>query len=160
MGHEIDYEDWNGKKGSFLLRSHGIDHGNWNDEKGQIVTTGEFDTEYVKRPLVYVAGPYAHPDPVENTHRTIHFADDLQAESIVTVYIPHLSMLWHALVPHDSDYWYAYDLAILARCDALLRIPGESSGADNEIAFAKSLGIPVFYAREDLYAWVQSRSEV
>lgn len=136
---------------------YGTDYEGRNGEKGQIVTTQEFDTEYVKRPLVYIAGPYAHPDPVENTHKAIHFADDLQAEGVVTVCIPHLSMLWHALVPHDPDYWYAYDLALLARCDALLRMPGESSGADNEIAFAESLGIPVFYAREDLYAWVQSR---
>lgn len=41
---------------------------------------------------------------------------------------------------------YQYPLAhrLLERCDALLRIPGESRGADLDVARARALGIPVF----------------
>jgi len=35
----------------------------------------------------------------------------------------------------------------------MLRLPGESSGADRETAKAKALGIPVFETFKDLFAW-------
>jgi hypothetical protein len=100
------------------------------------------------RPLVYVAGPYAHPDPVANTHAAIRVADELNAAGLCTAFVPHVSMLWH--------YWYELDFAYLARCDALLRIPGESAGADAEVAFAEERGIPVFTRPAELAAWLES----
>ncbi len=111
-----------------------------------------------ERPLVYVAAPYTHPEPVENTHDAIWAAECLQATGLVTAVVPHLSMMWHLLFPHSSDYWYDYDLALLARCDALLRLPGMSVGADREVAFAAERHIPAFYEVEDLYRWAQGRA--
>lgn len=38
----------------------------------------------------------------------------------------------------------------MEKCDALLRLPGESAGADLEAAQAGGLGIPVFRSVEEL----------
>lgn len=109
---------------------------------------------FVDRPLVYVAGPYTRPDPVSNTHRAIQVAESLHETGAVTCIVPHTTLLWHVIAPHDDvTHWYEYDLAPLARCDALYRIPGDSSGADAEVAFAVERGIPVFYTIDDLLAW-------
>lgn len=32
------------------------------------------------RPLIYIAGPYTHPDPVANTHAAIHESAGADAE--------------------------------------------------------------------------------
>ena len=116
-------------------------------------------TAFTDRPFVYVAGPYIHPDCVENTHKTIMIAEQIQSSGLVTAYVPHLTLLWHLVAPHEADHWYAYDLAILARCDALYRIRGASTGADNEVAFALAHDppIPVFYHVDDLVAWADWR---
>ena len=108
---------------------------------------------HVDRVLCYTAGPYVHPDCVENTNKTIHVAEELEATGLITAYVPHLSLLWHLVVPHDADFWYDYDLSILNRCDCLYRIPGKSSGADNEEAFATEHKIPIFSDLDELVGW-------
>lgn len=108
---------------------------------------------FADRPLVYVAGPYVRPDPVENTHKTIATADRLQESGLVTCVVPHLTLLWHMVKPHEPDHWYTYDFAMLARCDALLRLPGDSTGADNEVAFALERGVSVFHDEDHLLSW-------
>lgn len=109
-------------------------------------------------PLVYVAGPYTHPDPVENTHLAIKAADELLASGAVVPYVAHLSLLWHLVSPKPYGDWLAYDLDVLVRCDALLRLPGASAGADGEVATARAHGIPVFSDTGSLYAWAQERA--
>ncbi|WP_198372149.1 DUF1937 family protein [Roseomonas rosulenta] len=41
-------------------------------------------------------------------------------------------------------------LALAERCDAILRLPGESAGADEELARFEAAGKPVFRAVEDI----------
>jgi hypothetical protein len=41
---------------------------------------------------------------------------------------------------------------LLAHCDAVLRLPGESTGADQDVAIATELGLPVYYRVEDIPA--------
>lgn len=113
--------------------------------------------EYVRRPLVYVAAPYTRPDPVQNTHDLIAAVDEIVDEGVVTPIAPHLTLLWHVVRPRPLEFWYAYDLATVARCDAVLRLPGDSTGADREVEFATSRGIPVFSDRAELYRWAASR---
>lgn len=43
-----------------------------------------------------------------------------------------------------SAYQYPVAHRLIARCDALLRIPGESRGADLDVARAQELGLPVY----------------
>jgi hypothetical protein len=47
------------------------------------------------------------------------------------------------------------DLAWVEVADAVLRIPGESSGAEREVAHALHHGKPVFTSVEDVLAWAK-----
>ncbi len=52
-----------------------------------------------------------------------------------------------------AEPWLTMDLAWVAVSDALLRLPGESTGADGEVAHAESLGIPVFHDIGEVIRW-------
>jgi hypothetical protein len=41
---------------------------------------------------------------------------------------------------------------LLEHCDAVLRLPGESTGADQDVAIAQRRGLPVFTRVEDIPA--------
>lgn len=92
---------------------------------------------------IYVAGPYSGGDPVINTRKAIDAGEQLMTLGYVP-FIPHLTHLWHLINPHDIDFWYEYDNEWIRKCDALLRLPGESKGADMEVALAFKLGLIVF----------------
>jgi len=42
----------------------------------------------------------------------------------------------------------AQSIAILSKCDAIYRIPGESKGADLEVEYAKEHGIPIITLKD------------
>lgn len=48
--------------------------------------------------------------------------------------------------------WLAIDFEFISRCDALVRLPGDSVGADAEVAEANRLQIPVFRSVEEVIA--------
>lgn len=103
---------------------------------------------------VYIAGPYTHDDPIENARKAILAAEEVQsAMPWLLPIVPHNNLIWNLVAPHSLEHYYAYDLRILERCDALLRIPGFSPGADAEVAFAKDLDIPCFWEMKDLFVW-------
>lgn len=105
--------------------------------------------------VVYVAGPYTKPDPGANVNRACIVADLLVGLGFVP-FVPHAAThLWHLISPKDAEYWYDYDLHFLLRFDALLRIHGESWGADREEAFAREHGIPVFHLLSELSEWAR-----
>ncbi len=39
---------------------------------------------------------------------------------------------------------------LLEHCDAVLRLPGQSTGADNDVRIATARGIPVYHALSDI----------
>lgn len=92
-------------------------------------------------------------DPVvrENVNRGIDAADEVQAMGGVP-FVPHLAFYWHRRHPHSVREWMDFDLEWVRVCDALFRLPGPSKGADEEIACALDIPIPVFY-RYDLLDW-------
>jgi hypothetical protein len=53
------------------------------------------------------------------------------------------------IFPHDYELWLEIDFAWVKKCDALIRLPGESSGADREVELARSLGIPVYFSIQE-----------
>lgn len=106
-------------------------------------------------PLVYIAGPITIPDPIWNTNKAILIADELYRTKICVPLVPHANLVWHLICPHPVDYWYEYDMHILKRCEAVLRLPGKSVGADAEVVQAKQWGIPVFLLPSALKAWVE-----
>lgn len=101
---------------------------------------------------VYVAGPYTKPDPCANTNRAVAVGHELWELGFVP-FVPHLSHFWHTMIPRPYQDWLDYDLVWLAECDAVLRLPGESSGAEVEVRAANEQGIPVFTSIEELKLW-------
>lgn len=106
----------------------------------------------MNKPLVYIAGPYSSGDPVVNTRYAAEMGIKVFAITGVGVIIPHLTLLAHAIFPERVDFWYRYDLAQLEHCTHLLRLPGESVGADREEEQAKKLNIMVFHDERPLIA--------
>lgn len=111
------------------------------------------------KPLVYVAAPYSAPDPVANTNAAIQVAANLLDTGLCAPIVPHLTLLFHLVTPRPYEVWLDYDLEVLARCDALLRLPGQSSGADGEVAFALEQDIPVFTTIGGLLIWLERKHE-
>jgi hypothetical protein len=91
---------------------------------------------------VYIAGPYSSdPDRcVEAALRAYNEVLDLGLRP----YLPHFSHFAHLRKPRDYEAWMKLDLAWLARCDVLVRLPGASDGADREFVRAQTLGMPVY----------------
>lgn len=52
-----------------------------------------------------------------------------------------------------GDDFVETNLAWVRASEAVLRLPGESAGADREVACAKGCGIPVFYTADLLIKW-------
>jgi hypothetical protein len=93
---------------------------------------------------VYIAGPYTKGDVCVNVRNAVHAADAVHALGHAP-FVPHLTHLWHMVSPKDYQEWLALDIVWLSRCDCLVRIEGESNGADLEVKEAMRLGIPVYY---------------
>lgn len=107
------------------------------------------------KPLVYLAGPYSKPDPVENMHRAVKLADRLL--DVCVPVVPHLTGLWHLVSPKPYETWLELDVALMLRCDVVFRFPGESSGADGEVALALERGIPVVFDETTLRGLIKRR---
>jgi hypothetical protein len=50
------------------------------------------------------------------------------------------------LDPLAQEVMYPTAERLLQHCDAVLRLPGESQGADQDVAIAKRRGIPVYHS--------------
>ena len=94
--------------------------------------------------FIYVAGPYTKGDVAVNVKNAIIAGNNLRSLGH-TPLIPHLTHFWHLVQEHGIDYGYRYDMEWLEKCDALFRLPGESTGADAEEARARELGMPVYH---------------
>lgn len=108
---------------------------------------------WTRKPLVYIAAPYSS-DPAANTHRAIKEGLALWASGQVAVIIPHLTLLADIVAPRPVNDWYRFDHDQLAACDAVLRLGGDSAGADGEVRLATDWGIPVFHSVGELLAAV------
>ena len=92
---------------------------------------------------IYVAGPYTKGDVAVNVRNAILAGNNVAALGH-TPFIPHLTHFWHMLYPKEIDFWYKQDIEWLKACDALLRLSGESHGADEEVRIARELGLPIY----------------
>ncbi len=117
---------------------------------------------------VYIAGPIStgqdpltinlhNPVVVQRLQNAIEFADRLRFRGLYP-YVPHLTIGWNHYLPRSQEYWMELDLFWLSKCNALFRMPGESSGADQEVTEAEALAIPIFHNERSLYAWADSLS--
>jgi len=104
--------------------------------------------------MVYIAGPLT-ADVLLGTRNAIKEASVLADLGFIPL-VPHLTTTWQMIEPRDYEYWMRLCFGWLNRCDALLRIPGESKGADAEVAYAEGHDIPVFYGRLNLLQWASN----
>ena len=103
------------------------------------------------RPALYLSSPYGS-DPANwlaNVNRQERAAD----AAIRLGYAPIYPLSGHYVSatcrelghePPDYDTWMEVSLALVARAEILLRLPGHSPGAEREVAYAISLGLSVY----------------
>ena len=100
---------------------------------------------------IYIAGPWSTSgEPGPNLHAAANAAAELLERGHFP-FVPHTVWILHAVRPDvPITKWIEWDLAWLQDCDALLRLPGKSRGADLEVALANEIGIPVYESIEDI----------
>lgn len=98
---------------------------------------------------IFVSGPYTKGDVAINVKNAIDTSNTL-IDMGFAPFCPHLTHFLHMHKAQEYEKWLEIDVAFLKICDAVLRIPGESNGADLEIKSALELNIPVFYNIHDL----------
>jgi len=102
------------------------------------------------RKRVYISGPITLGDREANVRQALEAHKRLldlgyaPLNPMLSAWIP-----WEAEVPHEV--WVQADLPWVEMSDALLRLPGESAGADEEVRHAIKMGIPFFASVEELH---------
>ena len=109
---------------------------------------------------VYIAAPYTLGDVAVNVRNAIMAADRL-VELGHQPYVPHLTHFWHLVSPKPYEFWLELDMTFLNHwAEALLRLPGKSSGADGEVERAKKIMIPVYYSIDEFRTADKSGKEI
>jgi len=107
--------------------------------------------------IILIAGPYrsgTNDDP----HLIARNLDRLESFASQVYNIGHIPMIgeWVALPlmkqagsarlgdAISAQYLYPVANRLLQRCDAVLRIPGDSNGADQDVRLAHEHGLPVY----------------
>lgn len=90
---------------------------------------------------VYIAGPYSS-DHATGVRNALRLADYLTTAGC-HVKVPHLTHFWDMMFPRPYEFWLAYDMVELKECDVLVRMAGESHGADAEVLEAIKSGMTV-----------------
>lgn len=112
----------------------------------------------MRRPRVYLSGPITKGDRNHNffqacdAERRLMLAGFAPLNPMRSMVLP---FAWQEDMPHGL--WLEVDFAWVEVADVVLRLPGESLGADQECAFAAALGIPVLESMESLEQWNDDR---
>jgi hypothetical protein len=125
------------------------------------------------RKRVYIAGPLGKGSLVHNVNQATAAFVELARAGLAPM-CPHWSVYAKECEPapmgpeqvtclgtvagNDAmgfDDWMGVDLPWVAASDALLRLPGESVGADMEVSCAKDHGVPVFHSVAAVVAWAK-----
>lgn len=126
--------------------------------------------------MIYIAGPISKGDLATNINRATAAFREL-AEAGFAPWCPQWSCFsTGALISPlggqvyafataagcdlSHGTWLAIDKEFVRRSDAVLRLSGESAGADEEVQYAQALGIPVFGSLSDLLAWANEGRDV
>lgn len=113
--------------------------------------------------LILIAGPYRSgtgDDPAKMAANQ----RQLEAASWPIFHAGHIPMIgewvaqpvWRAAggrEPGDDLYnniFYPAAERLISICDAVLRLPGDSHGADNDVNLARERGLPVYYSLSEI----------
>jgi hypothetical protein len=113
--------------------------------------------------LILIAGPYrsgTNGDPLriaQNLDRLESFALSIYKAGHIPVIgewvaLPLVKQAGSLKLGDDISEQYLYPVAsrLLERCDAVLRIEGESKGADEDLRLARERGLQVYWRMEDV----------
>lgn len=108
--------------------------------------------------FVYIASKYTADTEEE---RLVNVITQIEAGEKISIIgaiprIPLLSHYWNEVYHHDWEFWISICKEEVLRCDALIRLPGKSSGADIEVDTALSNNIPVFHSFDQLIRWINN----
>lgn len=113
--------------------------------------------------LILIAGPYRSgtSDDLDLMEANLHRLERAAWPIFQAGHIPMIGE-WVALPVLDSAgatgpldpladrVMYPTAERLLAHCDAVLRLPGESRGADRDVAIARQRGLPVYHDVEEI----------
>src|ERR1700691_4106779 len=117
-----------------------------------------------KSQLILIAGPYRSGTDDDPT-RMAHNLKTLEQAAWPLFKAGHIPMIgeWVALPvlrsagathgpldPLAEQVMYPTAQRLLMHCDAVLRLPGESSGADQDVKIATERGLPVYHSLEEV----------
>lgn len=98
---------------------------------------------------IFISGPYTLGDVAQNVKGAMDMSNVLMDLGFAP-YCPHLTHFLQINNSRAYEDWLSLDLVYLSVCDGLIRIFGESNGADKEVEFARKNSIPVFYSIREL----------
>jgi hypothetical protein len=101
---------------------------------------------------IYVAGPFSGEE-LANTLAALEAGERLEAIGC-DAFVPHIFYWWNREYPKTYEHWLKKCLLWMRKCDAVYRLPGESRGADCEVAVASIYDIPVFRSEEEVRSWL------
>jgi len=101
------------------------------------------------RAKVYISGPFTTGDTRNNVRRALLAADQLLERGFAP-YVPHLNYFWNLAHHHPYEEWMRLDKEWIRTCDIVLRLSGESPGAEEELLVAAAHYVPVAYSMEEV----------
>jgi hypothetical protein len=122
-----------------------------------------FSTTTARPLLILIAGPYASGtggDPAL-MQRNLERLEEVAWPIFAAGHVPMIGE-WVALPvlrsagasgpadPLAADVMYPTAERLLEHCDAVLRLPGESRGADQDVAIARDRGLPVYSSVDEI----------
>lgn len=107
---------------------------------------------------IYLSHPITKNNPFHNVNRAVRYAAYLHEKGYV-VMVPGLSVLYDMIHPTEYEEYMRWDFAWIERCDCLIRLSGESAGADREVKYALSLGIPVFMGTKNFLMYMVEKQK-
>lgn len=121
----------------------------------------------MRTPVIYLSGPISNGGqaPMWEQHENVRYACEtahMLRKRGFAVINPMSTWLEEREVKLHLSHedWIRHDLPIIEKCDALLRLAGESSGADREVAHAISKSIWVFHDWANMYEFFKQRGMV
>jgi len=108
--------------------------------------------------LIFIAGPYgkragAEPAVIEKNIDVVCKVGQWVAELGDVPVIPHL---WHRLVTGsfmNEEMWLNLSVELMLQCGGVIRLPGDSKGADAEVGVAQKAGVPVMVLTASSIEW-------
>lgn len=100
---------------------------------------------------VFIAGPIDSSGATHLNLRNAVLEADILHKNKIFCFVPHFGVAWEQIAgPSPRECWINWCNAWLIKCDAMIRIPGRSVGADGEVQRSIDQNKPVFLSAHSL----------